>query len=108
MAYWVHECGNKNNALWRFYMCDYISDLNKLPTANKDGEPQPNDSVSQKKCAPGSQCLCQEDGSAWILGKETDKWIKRNNSFSGGSGSGVIGEENIEPIPSFSIESLFS
>lgn len=111
MAYWIHNSGNKNSSLWRFYQCDYLSDINKLPTTTKVGEQQPNDTVSKTKCAPGSQCLCQEDGSIWLLGKDTDKWIKRKVSSSPGSSSGGIGgitEDDIEPIPFSSIQSLFS
>ena len=76
MAYWIHESGNRNNSLWSFYQCDYLSDVKLLPTASKEGQPQPNDTVCKNKCAPGSQCLCQEDGSIWLLGKDTDKWIQ--------------------------------
>lgn len=110
MAYWIHESGNKNNSLWRFFMCDFVSDLTNLPTATKEGQPQPNDTVCKNKCAPGSQCLCQEDGSVWFLGKDTDKWIQRKgSSSSGGSSGGTIGDmDDIKPIPFSSIQSLFS
>jgi len=109
MAYWVHEAGNKNNSLWRFFQCDFISDVNNLPTTTKEGQPQPNDTVCKNKCAPGSQCLCLEDSSVWFLGKDTDKWVKRKGLSSGGSSGGVCGDVNdIEPIPFSSIQSLFS
>lgn len=108
MAYWIHEAGNKNNSLWRFFMCDFVSDLTGLPTATKEGNPQPNDTVCKNRCAPGSQCLCQEDGSVWFLGKDTDKWIKRKGSSSSGSSGGGVVANDIEPIPSSFIESLFS
>lgn len=106
MAYWIHESGNKNNSLWRSYMCDHISDLNDLPTQANEGKPQPNDTVCKYRCAPGSQCLCLEDGSIWVLGKDDDKWIKRTLSVSGGGSNGDV--DNIEPIPVSSIQSLFS
>lgn len=87
-------------------MCDFVSDLKNLPTATREGLPQPNDTVCKNKCAPGSQCFCQEDGSSWILGKDTDKWIQRKGSSSSG---GTIGDmDDIEPIPFSSIQSLFS
>ena len=93
-------------------MCDYVSDIKNLPTTSTEGALQPNDTVCKNKCAPGSQCLCHEDGSVWLLGKDTDKWAKRNNtSTSGGSSSGGTGDiiyDNIEPIPFSSIQSLFS
>lgn len=109
MSYWVHEIGNKNNAMWRFYQCDYLTDIDKLPTASKYGEEQPNDTVCKNKCAPGSKCLCQEDGSIWLLGKDTDKWVKKKTSIScNGSGNDNPPEFDIQPIPRPSIESLFS
>lgn len=108
MAYWVHEAGNKNSSLWRSFMCDFISNIDDLPTSTKEGKSQPNDTVCKNRCAPGSQCLCLEDGSVWILGKDDDKWIKRKISTSGSSGGGSIGEDYIEPIPVSSIQSLFS
>lgn len=108
MSYWVHECGNKNSSLWRYFQCDYLSDIKKLPTSTKEGVPQQNDTISKNKCSPGSQCLCHEDGSLWLLGKDTDKWIKRNLNISSGSpGTDPNPTENIEPIPFTSIESLF-
>lgn len=108
MAYWVHESGNRNNSMWRFFMCDYLSDIKKLPDVLNEGEPQPNDTVCKNRCAPGSQCLCQEDGSIWFLGKDTNKWIKKVNNTSSGGSSGEITGDNIEPIPVSSIQSLFS
>lgn len=106
MAYWVHESGNKNSALWKSYMCDYITDIENLPTTKKEGLPQTDDSVSKNRCAPGSRCFCQEDGSVWLLGKDTDTWKKQKNSSGGSSGGGITADE-IEPIPYDSIESLF-
>lgn len=85
MAYWIYKSGNKNNASWRFFMCDFLNDLQALPTANKEGWPQENDTVCKGKCSPGSQCLCLEDGSDWFLGKDTNQWIKREVQSSGGS-----------------------
>lgn len=105
MAYWIHEAGNKNNSLWRFFMCDYLSDLSNLPTLNREGQPQENDTVCKNRCYPGSQCLCLEDGSVWVLGKATDKWIKHKTTSSGDS-MGVEG--NVPTISHSSIESLFN
>ncbi len=108
MSYWVHECGNQNNSLWRYFQCDYLSDIKKLPTATKEGISQINDTVSKNKCSPGSKCLCQEDGSLWFLGKDTDRWIKLNlNISSGSSGTTTNPSGNIESIPLSYIESLF-
>lgn len=107
MAYWIHEAGSKNSSLWRFFMCDYLTDIQNLPDAQKEGQPQPNDTVCKNECSPGSQCFCIEDGSVWILGKDTNKWVKQKNISSSESSSGVTIENNIEPIPSSSIQSLF-
>lgn len=74
--YWIQELGNTSTNLsnYRYYICDFISDIEKLPTRLKNGEQQDNDTVSNKPCSYGSQCFCLEDGSAWILGRETDTW----------------------------------
>lgn len=109
MAYWIHEAGNKNSSLWRFFMCDHLTDLKNLPTFTKEGQPQPDDTVCKNKCCPGSQCFCIEDSSVWVLGKDTDKWIKKGTSSSGNSSGGISGDiDNAEPIPFSSIQSLFS
>lgn len=105
MAYWIHEAGNRNSSIWRFFMCDYLSDINNLPDMINEGKPQENDTVCKNRCSPGSKCLCQEDGSIWLLGKETNQWKKISSS---GSSSGEISPgDNIEPISSSFIESLF-
>lgn len=104
MAYWIHEAGNKNSSIWRFFMCDYLSDINNLPDMIHEGKPQENDTVCKNRCSPGSKCLCQEDGSIWLLGKETNQWKKMKTSSSGGE---IIVGDNIEPISSSFIESLF-
>lgn len=108
MSYWIHEAGNRNSSLWRFFMCDSLSDLQNLPTATKEGQPQPNDTVCKNQCCPGSQCFCLENGSMWLLGKDTDKWVQRKGASSSGGSSGGIIEDDIEPIPFSSIQSLFS
>lgn len=106
MAYWIHEAGNRNSSLWRFFMCDYLSDIKNLPDALKDGLPQPNDTVCKNRCSPGSQCFCLEDSSIWILGKDSDQWIKKKNTFSSVGSSGA-GGDTVESIPFSSIQSLF-
>lgn len=76
MAYWIVHINTCNNS--RHFQCDYLSDIDKLPTMKKEGIKQQNDTISSNKCVPGSQCLCQEDSSVWLLGKDTDNWIKTN------------------------------
>ncbi len=104
MSYWIHQCGNKNNSLWRFFMCDHRTDLKNLPTASKEGEIQPNDTVCKNKCCPGSQCFCIEDSSTWVLGKDNDKWTETEKSSSGSSPGATT---NIKPITESQIYSLF-
>ncbi len=104
MSYWIHKCDNKNNSLWHFFMCDYRADLKNLPTAINEGKNQPNDTVCKNKCAPGSQCFCIEDGSRWILGKDTDEWVEIEMSSSGSSPGTSI---DIKPITESQIYSLF-
>lgn len=104
MSYWIHKAGNGNNYLWRYFMCDYLSDIDKLPTAAKSGQYQPDDTIDKDKCCPGSQCLCLEDGSIWLLGKDTGKWSKHKAAANGTTATG--GEMSAIP-PSF-IEALFS
>lgn len=75
MAYWVQETGTHHNfSNYRSFFCDYRSDISKLPKQNTYGERQERDTVSSMPCAYGSDCLCLEDSSVWILGKDTDEW----------------------------------
>lgn len=75
MAYWVQETGTHHNfSNYRSFMCDYRSDIAKLPRAGIPGELQEGDSVSSLPCAYGSDCLCREDFSIWTLGKDTNQW----------------------------------
>lgn len=75
MAYWIQETGNKYNMRnHRSYICDYVTDIEKLPRQNIYGEQQGNDTLSCTPCAAGSSCLCLEKSSVYILGKDTDEW----------------------------------
>jgi len=83
---------NNNSYLPRFkkFYCDFLEDIKKLPTSKKIGAKQINDTVSDDPCAPGSECFCYEDNSIWLLGVETDEWVKigyRYDISSGGSGN---------------------
>lgn len=82
MAYWIVQTNRYNNS--KYYQCDFISDISKLPTLKKEGEKQEGDTISSYCCAPGSQCLCQEDSSIWLLGKDTDNWIKQADGTAAG------------------------
>ena len=37
MSYRIHKCRN-NNSLWRFSICDNLSDIANFPTAVNDGK----------------------------------------------------------------------
>lgn len=55
-------------------MCDYRTDINKLPRIGIEGKKQDGDTVSSTPCSCGSDCLCLEDSSVWVLGKDTNEW----------------------------------
>ena len=71
--YWIVESNAplKDNAKFRSFQCDTRADLNDLPTHKKIGKIQEIDGipdyVSFQKCALGSECLCKEDSSVFIL-----------------------------------------
>lgn len=91
MAYWIVKTNTYNNS--KYFQCDFVSDIEDLPTYNSDGKPQEGDTISSYKCAPGSQCLCQEDGTIWLLGKDTCKWIKQNSGTISASGISYFSNE---------------
>lgn len=75
MAYWVQETGSHHNHRnYRNFICDYRTDIAKLPKQNTYGAKQEGDTVSSMPVDAGSDCLCLEDSSVWILGKDTDEW----------------------------------
>lgn len=84
MAYWIVKAGNGNISSLRYYHCDHVNDIEKLPTNKSCGAEQENDSAASQPCAYGSQCLCLEDSSIWILGKESKKWIQQKAGTSSG------------------------
>lgn len=88
MAYWIQKVSsNYNMSNYRCFVCDYLSDIKKLPKFGVEGEKQNDDSVSSSPCSYGSYCLCLEDSSRWILGKATNEWQKINIESGGGGGS---------------------
>lgn len=73
MAYWIQETATHHNfSNYRSFMCDYRSDIAKLPRVGVYGIQQDGDTVSSNPCSRGSDCLCLEDSSVWILG--TNDW----------------------------------
>lgn len=67
MSYWIQKTGNNDNANYKEFRCDKRNDVTTLPTQKKIG-------TNNETCSIGSECLCLEDSSVWILG--TDKWIE--------------------------------
>lgn len=76
MAYWVQETNVGNNSACRSYLCDYRSDIDKLPRIGIEGERQEDNTVASQPCACGSDCMVLEDSSVWILGKDTNSWVE--------------------------------
>lgn len=76
MAYWIQETSNKNRSNCKSFMCDYRTDIDKLPRIGIEGIKQEDDSTASYPCSHGSDCLCLEDSSTWILGKDTNTWIE--------------------------------
>lgn len=75
MAYWVQETGtNHNHSNYKSFICDFRSDINKLPRVEIEGEKQKGDTVSSAPCSFGSDALVLEDSSVWILSKELNEW----------------------------------
>lgn len=75
MAYWVQETGTHHNfSNYRSFMCDYRTDIDKLPRVGAEGEKQDGDTVSSAPCSYGSDCFCLEDSSVRVLRKDTNGW----------------------------------
>lgn len=87
----------KENKIYSYtpkkFQCDFLRDIGKLPTSKKIGEEIEGDTISCDPCMPGSECFCFEDGSIWILGIETDTWIKVGFKYGGSCGNGGSGSE---------------
>lgn len=75
MAYWIDP--NTTKSTKKSYMCDYRTDIDNLPKSNGiHGLQQDGDSISDNPTSFGSDCLCLEDSSVWILSKDTNTWIE--------------------------------
>ena len=100
MAYWIQKTSGKQNMMnYRYFICDYISDIKKLPKFGIEGEKQEDDTISSLPCSYGSVCLCLEDSSKWILSKATNEWKSVNISGgNSGSSSGSSGDINPKDI----------
>lgn len=75
MAYWIQKpATNENNSGYRFFYCEEESDVANLPTSTQDGVQQENDTVSNKRCAVGSEACVISTGNVYVLQKTTDTW----------------------------------
>lgn len=91
MAYWIQKTSNSHNMInYRYFICDYINDIKQLPRFGINGSEQEKDTISPLPCAYGSDCLCLEDSSKWVLSKDTNEW-KKIISMGGSSGDGQGG-----------------
>ena len=102
MAYWIaHNSNRSYSNSHRCFQCDFTRDIDKLPTSKKIGVKENNDTLSTNPCAPGSECFCFEDNSIWLLGMETDKWIRVGYKYGGSSNSGGPSGGNTSSITSY-------
>lgn len=78
MVYWIQEFGGngQNRYNFRFYHCDYETDITKLPTNTAVGEKQGNDEISCTKAHYGDLCLCLETSEVYELRNEPNDWKK--------------------------------
>lgn len=76
MSYWISEIGDINRAPAgaKSFYCDFRTDIEKLPNNTDKGDLSAGDEASAQLCKYGSDCMCLEDTSLWILGKETNAW----------------------------------
>ena len=101
MAYWIQKVSsNYNMSNYRCFVCDYLSDISKLPKFGVEGKKQNDDIASSLPC---SYCLCLEDSSRWILGKSTNEWQKINiesggDGSSGGSDLDIATEDEVDSM----------
>ena len=63
----------------RQFLADNISDIDKLPHITSKGEQQVNNTSSNAMISAGSNCLCIENSSWYILGND-DIWHKIPNA----------------------------
>ena len=61
MSYWIQNSNNKSNPSRKEFGCDYISDIQKLPTRYKTGDIQEDDTTASYPVAFGSSCFCLEN-----------------------------------------------
>ena len=72
MAYWLNSNAERALNGQKSYYCDSPEDITDLPTNLNEGKNM-GDSVTHRKCNPGSFCLCIGDSSGWML-DSTGEW----------------------------------
>lgn len=66
--FWIQESGlNKNNPGYKLFYAESFTDISHLPTDKKEGTQTGGDTVSNKICALGSECLCIENSKKYVL-----------------------------------------
>lgn len=73
--YYIYKSGSNNNDNYKYYYCDKVEDLDKLPTNLNIGEIQNNDTLSHSKCSIGSKAFCLENSTLYILNTK-NTWVK--------------------------------
>lgn len=70
--FWIQQTGTgHNNSNYRLFYAEKESDVTDLmPTDKVEGTQTNGDSVANKKCAIGSECLVLETGNLYILSSE--------------------------------------
>ena len=95
----VKTSGSINRLTIRYFLCDYESDIAKLPTNTTIGEKQDWDTVSDELCGIGSIAKVVETGNKYHL-NVSGKWVKTSGSdgsSGGGTTSSDYGELNNKP-----------
>lgn len=73
--FWIQENGlNKSNTGYKLFYAEFASDISHLPTNKKEGTQSGGDTVSNKICALGSECLCIENANLYTL--TTSGWTE--------------------------------
>lgn len=73
--FWIQETGiNKNNPNYKLFYAESKSDIDNMPTDIKQGTQENGDTVSNHLCSVGSECLCIDEGTLYIL--TTSGWTE--------------------------------
>lgn len=80
--FWIQRLGMNNSPEYRFYNAEFTTDLDNLPTHLHNGNQISGDTTANKKCALGSECLCFENKTRYVL--SNNGWQEIGNTSGGG------------------------